>query len=69
MNIYILTASGYYEVRDRIGLPHWYGLLNTLQDDGFGGIVCAKEEVNSFVYSFVYEGTDCGTSYYATGHA
>lgn len=67
MNTSPLTASGDYEVRDR--WPHWYALLNPLQDDGFGEIVCAKEEVNSFVYSFIYEGTDCGTSYYATGHA
>ena len=44
-----LAASGDYEARDRIGLPHWYAMLNPLQDDGFGGIVCAKEEVNSFV--------------------
>ena len=69
MTISPLTASGAYEARDRIGLPHWYAMLNPMQDDGFGGIVCAKEEVNSFVYSFIYEGTDCGDSYYATGHA
>ena len=52
-----------------VGLPHWYAMLNPLQDDGFGGTVCAKEEVNSFIYSFVYEGIACGVPYYATGHA
>ena len=69
MNTSPLTTSGDYKVRGRIGLPHWYALLDPLQDDGFGGIVCTKEEVNSFVYSFIYEGTDCGNPYYATGHA
>lgn len=67
MNTSPLTTSGDYGARDR--WPHWYALLNPLQDDGFGGIVCAKEEVNSFVYFFIYEGTDCGNPYYATGHA
>ena len=69
MNTSPPTASGDYEARDRIILPHWYAMLNPLQDDGFGGITCAKEDVNDFVDSFIYEGTDLGTSYYATGHA
>lgn len=60
---------GLPEARDRIGLPHWYAMIHPLQDDGFGGIVCAKEEVNSFVYAFIYEGTDWGNPYYETGHA
>lgn len=57
------------ETRANTGLPHWYAMLNPLQDDGFGGTVCAKEEVNPFIYSFVYEGIACGVPYYATGHA
>ena len=68
MNTSPPTTAGDYEARDRIGLPHWYGLLNPLQDDGFGGSVWAKEEVNDLVYSFNYEGTDQGANY-ATGHA
>ena len=68
MNTSPLTPAGDYEARDNLGLPHWYALFNPLQDDGFGGIVCTKEEVDDFVYSFIYEGTDLGV-YYATGHA
>lgn len=65
----LFTSAGGYEARDRIGLPHWYAMLNPLQDDGFGGIVCALVESNNFVASFLYEGIDCGAPYYATGHA
>ena len=65
----LFTRAGEYEARDRIGLPHWYAMLNPLQDDGFGGITCAPVESNGFVFSFVYEGVDCGAPYYATGHA
>ena len=64
----LFTCAGDYETRDRIGLPHWYAMLNPLQDDGFGGIVCALVESNAFVFSFIYEGTDLG-AYYETGHA
>ena len=62
-------APSAYKIRVAVGLPHWYAMLDPMQDDGFGGIVCAKKEVNSFVYSFIYEGIDCGNPYYATGHA
>ena len=68
MNTSPLATSGDYEVRGRIGLPHWYAMLNPLQDDGFGGIVCALVESNAFVFAFVYEAIDHG-DYYATGHA
>lgn len=64
----LFTRAGDYEARDHIGLPHWYAMLNPLQDDGFGGITCALVESNAFVFSFIYEGTDQG-AYYATGHA
>lgn len=65
----LFTIAGDYEARDRIGLPHWYAMLNPLQDDGFGGVACALVESNDFVFSFVYEGIDCGAPYYETGHA
>ena len=68
MNNPLLTPDGAQEARDRIGLPHWFAMLNPLQDDGFGGITCALVESNAFVFSFIYEGTDQG-AYYATGHA
>ena len=68
MNKPLSTAADVQEARDRIGLPHWYAMLYPLQDDGFGGIVCAPAESNEFVFSFVYEGTD-QVHYYATGHA
>ena len=57
------------EARDNTGLPHWYAMLHPLQDDGFGGIVCALAESNSFVFSFLFEGANCGSPYYETGHA
>lgn len=63
------TIAGAYEVRDSIGLPHWYAMIHPRQDDGFGGITCASTESNSFVFSFVFEGSDCGAPYYETGHA
>ena len=62
-------STSVYEARDRIGLPHWYAMLNPLQDDGFGGIVCATVGSNDFVFSFLFEGIDCGAPYYETGHA
>ena len=65
----LFTRAGDYEARDRIGLPHWYAMLHPLQDDGFGGITCATVESNDFVFSFVYEGVNCGAPYYETGHA
>ena len=68
MNKPLFTADGAWEARDRIGLPHWFAMLNPLQDDGFGGVTCALAESNEFVFSFVYEGADQG-AYYATGHA
>ena len=58
-----------YKIRVEVGLPHWYAMLNPLQDDGFGGITCAPAGSNEFVFSFVYEGVDCGAPYYETGHA
>lgn len=69
MNKPLSTAADVQEARDRIGLPHWFAMLNPLQDDGFGGITCAPAESNGFVFSFVYEGVDCGAPYYETGHA
>ena len=68
MNKPLSTAAYVQEARDRIGLPHWFAMLNPLQDDGFGGITCALAESNEFVFSFVYEALDLG-AYYATGHA
>ena len=69
MNKPLSTAADVVqEARDRIGLPHWYAMLNPLQDDGFGGITCALAESNAFVFSFIYEGVAQG-EYYATGHA
>ena len=65
----LFTCAGDYEARARIGLPHWYAMIHPLQDDGFGGIVCATFESMGFVFSFVYEGVDCGAPYYETGHA
>ena len=68
MNKPLSTAADVQEARDRTGLPHWFAMLNPLQDDGFGGITCALAESNEFVFSFVYEALDLG-AYYATGHA
>ena len=68
MNKPLSTAADVQETRDHIGLPHWFAMLNPLQDDGFGGITCAPAESNEFVCSFVYEAIDLG-AYYATGHA
>ena len=68
MNKPLSTAADVQEARDRIGFPHWFALLTPLQDDGFGGIICAPVEFNEFVFSFIYEGTD-QEHYYDTGHA